>query len=160
MNVDEGNLPLMMTRMTRSESVSGKGKSKGWPFLSIPPPFLCCTSWEPGSIPLASPPILGEQTRQIGRVGSDLWDESLVLVGGGSQLESIQGKHCTFPPPLLFNSPPLHCSQSSPLSFGASYCKSVGQSRPRLIGNQGGWTPCQHTGDLGGLSVNPIWIQI
>ena len=70
---------------------------------------------------------------------------------GGRRISAgvYSGKALHFSAPSPLQLPPLHCSQSSPLSFGASYCKSVGQSRPRLIENQRGGLPANTQGIWG-----------
>ena len=101
-------------------------------------PVLCSTP-KPGSIlPPTCPPILGEQARQIGRVGSDIWEE-LRLVGGSPSWSLFKESIALFLPLEL-----LHCFQSSFLFPIVSQWVSRG---PRLIGNQG--PPCQYTSDPG-----------
>ena len=105
---------------------------------STPPtqlPVLCSTctpgsSAKPGSIPPPTfPPILGEQAKQIGRVGSDIWED---LPGGRIPPGVYSRKALHFsllqcPPPSP--STPFIVS-NAPLSFSASNCKSLGQSSP------------------------------
>ena len=150
---------MMAVIMTRNKNVSGKGKSKVWPLVSISPPLrgtatqlsvLCSTSKsgsraKPGSIPPPTfTPILGEQGGQIGRVWhlGGLPFARCGRISDGvysrkalhfSSRSLLQYRHPTTPTPFLA---PFIVSKP-PLSFSSSYCKSLGQSTlPRLIRNQ------------------------